>query len=95
MYWLPRFVAMWIVAMMAMRILLVWIYSNTGSLLLAQLTHASSTGFLVLFSPEAISPAQGTLWFAAYAAVLWIPAVIVIAKFGTSLVRYPQRATAP
>lgn len=93
-YWLPRFVAMWIVAMTAMRVLLVWIYSNTGSLLLAQLTHASSTGFLVIFSSEAISPAQGTLWFAIYAVVLWIPAAIVIAKFGTALVRHPQRTTA-
>jgi len=86
-YWLPRFIAMWLVAMTAMRILLVWIYSNTGSLLLAQLTHASSTGSLVIFGPEAISPAQGTLWFAVYAVVLWIPAAIVIARHGRNLVR--------
>jgi membrane protease YdiL (CAAX protease family) len=91
-YWLPRFIAMWFVAMTAMRILLVWIYSNTGSLLLAQLTHASSSGFLVIFGPEAISPAQGTLWFAVYAVVLWIPAAIVIAKYGKDLVRVPQAA---
>jgi hypothetical protein len=81
-YWLPRFVAMWFVAMTAMRILLVWIYANTGSLLLAQLTHASSSGFLVILGPEAITPAQGTLWFAVYAVVLWIPAAIVVARFG-------------
>jgi hypothetical protein len=93
-YWLPRFIAMWFVAMTAMRILLVWIYSNTGSLLLAQLTHASSSGFLIIFGPEAISPAQGTLWFAVYAVVLWIPAVIVIARFGKALVRQPQQTTA-
>ncbi|MGD2179060.1 MAG: CPBP family intramembrane metalloprotease [Anaerolineae bacterium] len=79
-YWLPRFVAMWIVAMTAMRILLVWIYSNTNSLLLAQLTHASSSGFLVILGPEGLSPEQGTLWFAVYAVVLWIPAAIVWAR---------------
>jgi len=79
-YWLPRFIAMWIVAMMAMRVLLVWIYSGTGSLLLAQLTHASSTGFLLILSPSPISPANETLWFAVYAVVLWIPAAIVITR---------------
>lgn len=81
-YWLPRFIAMWIVAMMAMRVLLVWIYSNTGSLLLAQLTHASSTGFLLILSPSPISPASETLWFSVYAVILWIPAIIVITRFG-------------
>jgi membrane protease YdiL (CAAX protease family) len=86
-YWLPRFVAMWIAAMAAMRILLVWIHSNTGSLFMAQLTHASSTGCLVSFGPVAISPAQGTLWFAAYAVVLWLPAAVVIARYGTTLRR--------
>ena len=92
-YWLPRFVAMWIVAMTAMRVLLVWIYSTTGSLLLAQLTHASSTGFLVILGPLALSPAQGTLWFAVYAGVLWIPAAIVITKYGKDLGRQPSQAT--
>lgn len=86
-YWLPRFIAMWFVAMMAMRVLLVWIYTNTGSLLLAQLTHASSTGFLIIFGPETLSPAQGTLWFAVYAVTLWVPAIIVVASFGKTLVR--------
>ncbi|UGV41380.1 CPBP family intramembrane metalloprotease [Methanococcoides orientis] len=88
-YWLPRFIAMWFVAMMAMRILLVWIYSNTGSLLLAQLTHASSSGFLIILSPSMISPANETLWFAVYAVILWIPAAIVIMRFGKTFVRQP------
>ena len=93
-YWLPRFIAMWFVAMTAMRILLVWIYSNTGSLLLAQLTHASSTGFLVIFGPEALTPAQGTLWFTVYASVLWIPAAIVITRYGRELARRAGQKTA-
>ena len=86
-YWLPRFIAMWIVAMTAMRVLLVWIYSNTGSLLLAQLTHASSTGFLIILGPSTVSPANGMLWFAVYAVILWVPAAIVIATFGKDLKR--------
>ena len=86
-YWLPRFIAMWIVAMAAMRVLLVWIYKNTGSLLLAQLTHTSSSGFLIILGPSMISPANGTLWFAVYAVILWVPAAIVIARFGKTLVQ--------
>lgn len=93
-YWLPRFIAMWFVAMMAMRILLVWIYSNTGSLLLAQLTHASSTGFLLILSPSVISLANETLWFAVYAAILWIPVSIVIMRFGKTFVRRTPQGTA-
>jgi membrane protease YdiL (CAAX protease family) len=93
-YWLPRFVAMWLVAMTAMRILLVWIYTNTESLLLAQLTHASSSGFLVILGPETTTPAQGTLWFAVYAVVLWIPAIIVVARFGRGLARPPRETMA-
>jgi hypothetical protein len=80
---------MWLVAMTAMRVLLVWVYSNTGSLLLAQLTHASSTGFLIILDPSGLSPAHGTLWYAVYAVVLWIPAAIVIAKSGTDLGEEP------
>jgi membrane protease YdiL (CAAX protease family) len=95
-YWLPRFIAMWFVAMTAMRVLLVWIYSNTGSLLLAQLTHASSSGFLIVFDPQkTVSPAQGTLWFAVYAVILWIPAAIVIARYGRTLVRQPHHQERP
>jgi membrane protease YdiL (CAAX protease family) len=76
--WLPRFIAMWIVAMTAMRVILVWIYESTGSLLLAQLTHASSTGFLIVFGPATLTPAQGTLWFAVYGVALWIVAAIAV-----------------
>lgn len=92
-YWLPRFIAVWIVAMTAMRIILVWIYSNTGSLLLAQLTHASSTAFLIIFGPFG-TPAQETLWSVVYAVVLWIPAAIIVARYGKSLVgRHPLTTT--
>jgi len=89
-YWLPRFIAMWIVAMAAMRVLLVWIYTRTGSLLLAQLTHASSTGCLIMFGPPGLPPGLETLWFAVYAGVLWIPATLLIATYGRTLGQQPQ-----
>jgi membrane protease YdiL (CAAX protease family) len=91
-YWLPRFIVMWMISMTAMRIILVWIYVNTGSLLLAQLTHASSTGFLVILSPSPITPAAETLWWTMYAIVLWLVAFVILAKYGRQLVKPPERS---
>jgi membrane protease YdiL (CAAX protease family) len=91
-YWLPRFLVMWMVAMVAMRVILVWIYANTGSLLLAQLTHASSTGSLVVLGPSPITPANETLWWAVYAIILWLAAGIVIMKYGKRVVRAPKES---
>ena len=87
-YWLPFFLA-FIALVTAMRVLIVWVYSNTRSVLLAQLMHASSTGFLVILAPLSISPAQETLWYAVYAAVLWIVVALVVARYGKRLVRQP------
>ena len=88
-YWAPFFLA-FIALLAAMRVLIAWVYSNTGSVLLAQLMHASSTGFLVILSPSHVSPAQETLWYAVYAAVLWVVVAIVAVRYGNSLVRQPM-----
>jgi membrane protease YdiL (CAAX protease family) len=88
-YWLPRFVVMWMVAMVAMRVILVWIYTNTGSLLLAQLTHASSTGFLIMLSPST-TPANETFWWAIYAVVIWLAAAVVLVRYGKHLLGDPK-----
>jgi hypothetical protein len=74
-----------------MRVLIAWVYSNTQSLLLAQLMHASSTGFLVILSPVHTSPAQETMWYAAYAAAVWIAVAIVAARYGKNLARRPMQ----
>ncbi len=85
-YWLP-FALAFIIAMTALRVLIVWIYSNTGSVLLCQIMHASSTGFLVAFSPLTVSPAQESLWYAVYAIGLWIVVALVIMGYGKHFVR--------
>jgi hypothetical protein len=48
--------------MTAIRVLIAWVYSNTKSVLLAQLFHAFSTGSLVVFSPPRVTAAQESLW---------------------------------
>ncbi len=68
-----------------MRIILSWIYANTGSLLPAQLTHANSTGILVLFSPPGITPHYLLIWYKALAVLLWIVAGMLIKKYGKQL----------
>lgn len=82
-YWLPFFLA-FAAAMTAMRVLICWIYTNTRSVLLAQLLHISSTSSLVVFSP-AVSPAREVLWYAIYAATLWLIVFLIRGIYGARL----------
>jgi len=92
-YWAPFFLA-FIVAMMAMRVLISWVATNTDSVLLAQIMHASSTGFLATLSPHPISPAHEALWYGVYAVALWIVVALVSLAFGRTLSRQAQPAVA-
>lgn len=87
-YWLRYFLA-FTAAMTAMRVLIGWIYANTQSVTLAQLMHASSTGSLVALSPAGVTAGQEAMWYAIYAAGLWLVVVVVGAKFGPRLTRVP------
>jgi membrane protease YdiL (CAAX protease family) len=80
--WLPFF-ASFVLAVMAVRLLICWLYARTGSVLLAQLMHASSTGFLVVFSPPQVSAGQEAAWYAVYGALLWaaIATVAILSRF--------------
>ena len=92
-YWLPFFLA-FIAVVTAMRVIIAWVYSNTQSLLLAPLMHASSTGFLVILSPSHISPSQEALWYAVYAAMLWILVAVITRIYGKDLANQPIYAKA-
>jgi membrane protease YdiL (CAAX protease family) len=83
-YWLPFFLA-FTAAMTAMRVLIAWTYANTKSVVLAQLLHASSSGSLVIFSPPRVTAAQESLWYALYAAALWLAVALVATTFGKRL----------
>lgn len=85
-YWLPYFLA-FTAAMMAMRVLICWIYVNTKSVALAQLMHASSTGSLVVLSPSRVTAAQEAMWYAIYALALWLIVGIVAKILGKGLTR--------
>jgi membrane protease YdiL (CAAX protease family) len=70
-YLLPFFLA-FTLAMTAVRVLISWLYTNTGSILLAQLLHIASTGSLVIFGAPHVNARQETLWYGAYGCVLWL-----------------------
>lgn len=75
--WLPAFFLTFVLVLTALRCLIAWLYSRTGSLLMAQATHASSTGFLVVFGAAQVTPGQEALWYALYGALLAVVAVIL------------------
>jgi len=74
-------------AMTAIRVVIGWLYSNTGSVLLSQLLHACSTSALVIFSPPRVNPGQEALWYFAYGVLLWLLVAIIALGWGRNLVR--------
>jgi CAAX protease family protein len=86
-YWLQFFFA-FSLAMTAMRVLIAWIYTNTKSLLLAQLMHISSTGSLVVFGAPRLTGVQESIWYAVYGIVLWVLVGIIVKTFGRRLARH-------
>jgi membrane protease YdiL (CAAX protease family) len=83
-YW-PEFFGAFVAAIVALRVLIAWVYVNTGSLRMAQLLHASSTGSLVVLGAPDATPGQEALWYLAYGAVLWLIVSVVVALWGRTL----------
>jgi membrane protease YdiL (CAAX protease family) len=75
----PLFFVSFLLILIALRVLIAWLYTATGSLQLAQLMHASSTGFLVVLGAAHVSPNQEAVWYALYGAILSIAAVAIVA----------------
>jgi len=83
--WLPFFVAFTTV-LMAVRVLNAWVYTNTRSMLLAQLMHVSSTGSLVVLSPPGLTGMQEAKWYFLYGVALWVCVGLLVKRFGKNLV---------
>jgi uncharacterized protein len=76
-YW-PEFFVAFVAMLVALRILIAWTYVHTGSLRMAQLLHASSTGFLVILSAPRVTPAEEAMWYLGYALVLCAVVTVMI-----------------
>ena len=83
-YWFPFFLT-FTAAMTAIRVLISWTYSNTTSVLLAQLIHMSSTGSLVIFSAPRLTARQEVMWYGLYSVALWFAVAVVVKIFGKRL----------
>lgn len=68
--WLLWAVMFWVLPLSAYRILMTWVYSRTQSLFVAQLMHASYTGWLMTLSPS-ITFSESPLWQIVFTACLW------------------------
>jgi uncharacterized protein len=82
-YYYPRFVVFWIGALTVLRILIVWAYESTESVLLAQLLHASYTAPLFVLTPPEATDAQMLLFWSLFTALFLIVTMIVIAMSST------------
>ena len=82
-FWFPYFIA-FVVMLVALRVIMAWAYSHTNSLLLSQLIHASSTGFLFVLTPEYIEPLNEVIFYSVYAVFLWVVALAAIRKMADS-----------
>ena len=83
-YWWPYFFG-FCLHLVALRVLIVWVFENTGSLLLAMLMHASSTGFFMILIPTAMAPVNWVIYYNVYGVVLCIVAAFVAMKYGKAL----------
>lgn len=77
--WVVRFAVYWLVPLTAYRVLMTWLYSRTGSLLVAMAAHASYTGWQATLTPAAtMTPGESLVWYAAFAVAISIAVAIVI-----------------
>jgi len=71
------------------RVLMVWVYDHTDSLLIAMLMHASLTGStLFVLKPQATNVAL-MIYYLVLAAVLWFFVAVVAVAKGGKLSRHP------
>jgi membrane protease YdiL (CAAX protease family) len=61
------------------RVLMVWIYERTGSLLVSVLMHASLIVFWLMATPPGIAGDAMTIWYMSWGAVLWLVVAAVFA----------------
>ncbi len=78
----------------AYRVLMVWVYDRTGSLLVAMLMHASLTASVaMIFMPQAIPSVPLITWYLVLTAALWIiVAAVAVTNGGQRLERASRLA---
>jgi CAAX protease family protein len=75
----------------AYRVLMVWVYDRTGSLLVAMLMHASLTASTMIFGPLGISGTPLLIYDLVSAVAMWVIVAAVVVARGGKLSRQPLR----
>lgn len=60
------------------RVLMVWVYAHTQSVLMAMLMHASLVTFWLVSMPQGISGAAQATWYVVWGGVLWGAVAVVV-----------------
>jgi membrane protease YdiL (CAAX protease family) len=89
-FW-PITFGLFVLPLVAWRVLMVWVYDNIGSGVVAQLMHFGYTGSLMLFVPV-LAPADDALVYAVLAVALW--ALVALVALTGQRARHGQRARA-
>jgi uncharacterized protein len=76
------------------RVLMVWVYQRTRSLLLAMLMHASLTTSLLSLNPLGISGRNLVIYSFSLAAAIWVVVGVVAVSMRRGLIPQPDRAVA-
>jgi membrane protease YdiL (CAAX protease family) len=73
----------------AFRVLMVWVYDRTGSLLVAMLMHVSLTASVLILDPERMTGTALLTYSFALAVAVWTAVALIAALSGGYLVRRP------
>ena len=83
-YWAPYFFG-FCLHVVALRILIVWVYSNTESVGLSILMHMSSTGFFGILISTTMAPQYWVIFYNIYGIALLAIAAVMAIKYGKTL----------
>ena len=78
--WMVWFVTYWLIPLAGYRVLMTWVYSRTGSVLVAMAMHASWTGWQFFLSPAATTQGQDLAWHLLVSAGIWAVALVVVTR---------------
>jgi membrane protease YdiL (CAAX protease family) len=78
--WIVWFVTYWLIPLTGYRVLMTWVYSHTGSVLVAIAMHASWTGWQFFFTPASTTQGQDVVWHLLLSAGIWAVALIAVTR---------------
>jgi membrane protease YdiL (CAAX protease family) len=77
----------------AYRVLMVWVYDRTHSLLVAMLMHASLTAGMLILQPLGMAKVPLLVWLIAFSAAWWVVVAVLLVATGGQLSRKPLRTS--